>query len=308
MNFFDLHCDTLYRLYEEDKGIYKNDFHISIERSKNIDKYIGCFAVWMPDEFRGTQAIDFFNRVYKKFQDEKLKSSKHIKQIYNSKDMDFLNLNQIGMIFTVEGGSVLGGKIEQIKYLYECGVKVITLTWNGTNEIGAGAFDQKSGGITEFGIKAVKEMEKLGIIIDISHASRKLFYDVSKIATKPFIATHSNSYSVCKHDRNLTDEQFKIIKENGGIVGITFCPAFLKEDSDANIDDIMKHIEHFLSMNGEKVLSIGSDFDGTDMPNGIIGIQSIEILYEYLLKHNYRETLVNDILYNNAYSFFRKII
>lgn len=306
MNFFDLHCDTLYEIYSRDQGLYENDCHISIKRSESINKYIGCFAVWMPDEYRDQEAIKFFDCVYNKFLSEKEKNAPYMKFIEASNDMENLSKGKKGMILTVEGGSVLGGNIERIKYLRECGVKAITLTWNGENEIGGGSGSPR--GITDFGVKAVKEMEKQGIIIDISHASEELFYDVSRIAQKPFIATHSNSYSVCEHKRNLTDEQFQVIKNKGGIVGVTFCKKFLNLNKDASLSDILNHIEHFLSLSGEKTVSIGSDFDGTDVPRELEGIQTVEILYEYLLRHNYSEKLIYDIFYGNAYEFFKKMI
>ena len=308
MKFFDLHCDTLYEIYKQKQDLYENNCHVSIKRSKYINKYIGCFAIWMPDNYRGSEALCFFDNVYKNFLLEKDKNSFFLECINKSKDMDDFAKEKIGVILTVEGGSVLGGDINRIKYLKHAGVKVITLTWNGPNEIGDGCRVLNSRGITDFGIKAVKEMEKAGIVIDISHASEHLFYDVANISKKPFIATHSNSYSVCSNKRNLTDEQFRIIRDKGGIVGITFCKKFLNSDKDASLSDIIKHIEHFLALSGEKVLSIGSDFDGADIVNGISGIQSMEILCEYLLKHNYNDELIYNIFYNNAYKFFQKMI
>lgn len=307
MKLFDLHCDTLYEMYEKNQRLYKNNLQVSLDKAKSIDKYIGCFAVWIPDNYREDRAVNFFDSVYKNFQNEIVKNSKHISQLYSGEDINELSSEKMGVILAVEGGSVLGGDIDKIKYLYNCGVRVMTLTWNGENEIGGGSSKPESG-ITQIGTQIIKELEKIGIIIDVSHAGRKLFYDVCEISQKPFIATHSNSYSVCKHERNLTDDQINIIKENEGIIGITFCTRFLNSEKDASLHDIIKHIDHFLSMGAEKILAVGSDFDGADMPSEIKGIQDIGILYEYLLRKNYNESLVNDIFYNNAYNFFRRII
>ena len=178
----------------------------------------------------------------------------------------------------------------------------MTLTWNGTCEIGDGVGVENSKGLSKFGSLVIKEMEKYGIIVDISHASEKLFYDISQTASKPFIATHSNSKCICPHRRNLTDEQFKVIKSFGGIVGITFAKDFLSQ-KDAGVTDIIKHIEYFLSLSGENTLSIGSDFDGTDMPKGINDIESVYDLYEQMLRLNYNESLLDKIFYKNAYDF-----
>lgn len=308
MRFFDLHCDTLYEIYTQNQGFYENKCHISLKRSKKLKNYIGCFAFWIPDDFRGENAVEFFNKLYKKFDKEKEQNSSLLKIINSANCMENILDSQIGIILAIEGCAVLNGDLARVKILRELGIKVITLTWNGSNEIGDGSLVKNPNGITEFGIKAVKEMEKNNIIVDVSHASRKLFYDVAEISQKPFIATHANSYSICKHKRNLTDEQFNLIKERGGLVGITFCKEFLNSEKDAKISDIMKHIEYFLALGGENVLSIGSDFDGTEIPDEIKGIQSIDKLYEYLLRHNYNEELVDRIFYKNSYNFFKKML
>ncbi len=102
----------------------------------------------------------------------------------------------------------------------------------------------------------------------------------------------------------MTDEQFQVIQNRGGLVGINFVPEFLNSSGEAGIDDVLRHTEHFLSLGGENCLAIGSDFDGTDLPNGIKGIESVEEIAERMLRENYSETLVNSILFDNANQFF----
>lgn len=311
MRFFDLHCDTLYRCVVEDKDIHKNDFHVSAQRAKNYYPYIGCFAVWIRDDVRGTKAINFFDKAVKKLKNQEALYGEFFKVCGSSEHLQAItenNLGENGIILTVEGGAVLAGDISRVKHLRDMGVKIMTLTWNGSCELGDGVGVENSPGLTDFGVNVVQNMEKFGIIVDVSHASEKLFYDVSEIATKPFIATHSNSKKVCANRRNLTDEQFKVIKEKGGIVGITFCNDFLTEESDASFDDVLRHVEHFLSLGGENILSIGSDFDGADIPNQMTGIESIEELYEYFLIKNYSENLLDKIFFGNAYEFMTKFI
>jgi membrane dipeptidase len=262
----------------------------------------------MHDEYRGDKATDYFDRTYHTFKNEILLNRAYIMQCQNAGDFQKAEKEQkCGAILTVEGGSATAGNIERIWYMAALGVKIMTLTWNGTNEIGDGANVKDGTGLTEFGKKAVAEMEYMGIVVDVYHASASLFYDVASIAKKPFIATHSNSRTVCNHRRNLTDEQFCIIRDTGGIVGLNFCKFFLKEDGNADLADIMKHIDHFLSLGGENVLSIGSDFDGTDMPKNITGIESMEPLYDALLKQNYSQSLVDAIFFGNAYKFFTSL-
>ncbi len=305
VNFFDLHCDTLSKALDENKQFYENDLHISLKRAQKYDNYIECFAAWIPDEFRGDAAMSHFNRLYQKLISEQKNNADIFSICKDANDIENLvkSGNKTGAVLTVEGGAVLGGKLENVRYLREKGVRVMTLTWNGACEIGDGVEAPNAGGLSDFGKKAVKEMEKCGIIVDVSHASEKMFYDVYEISEKPFIATHSDSKKVCNHRRNLTDEQFRIIAKCGGIVGINFCNDFLSDNNSASFDDIIKHAEHFLELGGENVISFGSDFDGCDVAVEIAGIECIENLYEYFLKKNYNQNVVDKMFFGNAYKF-----
>lgn len=306
MQLFDLHCDTLYRAYTEKSTLFNDSFHISFNKTGGISPYIQCLAVWIPDEYRNENAERLFLGCVNKLE-EQLKGTE-IKWCKNGDDIrEVQSENKKGIILTVESGAVLSGKIENISMLKKYGVKMMTLTWNGKNELGDGVGVENSGGLTDFGKKAVREMEKNNIIVDISHASEKLFYDVAEIAGKPFCASHSDSKKITPHKRNLTDEQFEIIKNSGGLVGLNFCRDFLnKRATNAEMYDIIRHAEHFLSLGGEKTLAIGGDFDGADIPHDMNGIDSMPRLYELFLKQNYNQSLVDDIFFNNAAEFFSK--
>lgn len=303
MKLFDLHCDTLYRAFFENGGLFNNDFHISFDRIDSIEPYIQCMAVWVPDEFRNKNAIQLFENCRKKLNDE-LKDT-NIKIIYSQDDIiEIESKKGKGVVLTVEGGAVLGGKLENVDYLAKCGVKIMTLTWNGNCELGDGIGVEGAKGLTNFGKSVVAKMEQNSIVVDVSHSSVPMFYDVAELSTKPFCATHSNSKQICPHRRNLTDEQFSIIKDKGGIVGLNLSRGFLREDEDkACMLDVLRHAEHFLSLGGEKTLAIGTDFDGTDIPIDMTGIESMNKLYELFLKHNYNEKLLEDIFFNNARNF-----
>ena len=306
MQLFDLHCDTLYRAYTEKSTLFNDSFHISFNKTGEISPYIQCLAVWITDEYRGENAEKFFLGCVNKLE-EQLKGT-DIKWCKNGEDIrNVQSKKQKGIILTVESGAVLGGKIENISMLKKYGVKMMTLTWNGRNELGDGVGVENGGGLSAFGKQAVKEMEKNNIVVDVSHASEKLFYDVAEIAEKPFCASHSDSKTITPHKRNLTNEQFEIIKNSGGLVGLNFCRDFLnKRATNAEMYDIIRHAEHFLSLGGEKTLAIGGDFDGADIPYDINGIETMPKLYELFLKQNYSQSLVDDIFFNNAADFFAK--
>lgn len=308
MRLFDLHCDTLYRANFENGSLFDNTFHISFNRTDGIEPYIQCMAVWIPDEFRNKNAIQLFENCRQKLNNQLRDTD--IRIIHSKDDIQAIEIAKgKGVILTVEGGAALGGNLNNVDYFAECGVKMMTLTWNGSCEIGDGIGVENAKGLTEFGKTVVEKMEQNGIIIDISHASIPLFYDVVELAKKPICASHSNSKSICSNKRNLTDEQFSIIKESGGIVGLNLSRGFLRDDEDsACMIDVLKHAEHFLSLGGEKTLAIGTDFDGTDIPIDMTGIESMNMLYEIFLKHNYNESLVEDIFFNNARNFMLEFL
>lgn len=307
MRFFDLHCDTLYRCLEEDASLCRNNFHISLQKGNAFENWGQCFAAWIPDELRGSDAVSLVDRAIAKFEAE-LEANKHFMQkctsAKNLKDAE--KARKCASILALEGGAALDGKISELYKVATRGVKIITLTWNGHCELGDGCGVLNPLGITAFGKEAVKKMQELGVFVDVSHASDKLFYDVVNVSQKPIIATHSNSRAVCGHKRNLTDEQFRLIKDSGGIVGINFCKDFLNERGAAGFDDILAHVEHFLQLGGEHTICMGSDFDGADMPSGISGIESIGSLRDYFAQKGYGDDILEDIFYNNAHRFFRE--
>lgn len=302
MKLIDLHCDTLYKSVTQNLPLNDNSFEVKLAIGN--DRKLQCYAVWLPDDIGGDEAENLFFSA-----SERLKSecNKHnINLLYPGKNLsnDYSSYAN-NAFFTVENGIALNGKLENVKHFFDSGVRIMTLTWNFHNNIGDGAKTENPKGITEFGRRVVAEMEKYGIIVDISHASDKLFYDVAEISVRPFIATHSNSRTVTPNMRNLTDEQFKIIKNKKGIVGLNFHNEFLNSEPEkSSMFDIIKHADYFLSLGGENIIALGSDFDGCTLPNDINGSDSMSNLYELFLRHNYKETLVDKIFYENALNFF----
>lgn len=305
MRYFDLHCDTLTNCYKQGEGLKNNSQHISFEKSP-ADVYIQCCACWIQDSLEKEKTWKYFTDCAELL--KKQEKENGIKQIITGKDL--LDAEKsIGTILTIENCSAFSGKLENIEKAYNYGVKMATLTWNGANDLGSGVRSGESYGLTEFGKKAVKEMERVGITIDISHASEILFWDVVEHTASPVVASHSNAIRLCSNKRNLTDEQFELIKSRGGIVGINFFQKFLNDDfENASMEDIFEHTDYFLSLGGENTVAMGSDFDGCEIPNDMTGIESIAELYEIFAKHNYSEELIDKIFFKNAFDFFKKQI
>lgn len=286
MRFFDLHCDTLYKATTQNSDFNNDTYHITLNKASNIENYKQIFAIWIPDEIKGEYATALFNNAVKKFHEIKV------------------NNGNIQMMFAVENASMLNGDFNNIKLLVDNCAKYVTLTWNDDNELGSGVYSIDDFGLTTFGKEVVKELENNNIVVDVSHASDKLFYDIIKVSSKPFIASHSNSRKVTNVKRNLTDDQFKIIRDNGGIVGLNFYKGFLNDNENmACVDDIIRHAEHFLNLNGENVVSIGADFDGADMPSDINGIESLQVIYNRFVEE-FGLKITEKIFFKNADNFF----
>ena len=301
----DLHCDTLWRCVQTPGAcLHTNAFHLDISRGMKYSPWLQCFAAWIPDEFRGESAFEMFGKMRDFLYDSLEKNPDSMALIRTGKDLEKAKKDgKCAVLFTVEGGAAIGDDLNRIRVLYDAGVRMMTLTWNGANAFGGGA--DAPGKLTPFGKSAISLMEKLGMVVDLSHASDPLFWSVAEIARKPMMASHSNSREVCPHRRNLTDEQFCVLRDRKGLVGLNFTNSFLnKKEECASEEDILRHAEHFLALGGEDVLALGSDFDGTTVPDGIQGIQSMDALANLFLRHGYSETLVEKIFFRNVWNFF----
>lgn len=309
MNFFDLHCDTAFECSGplNDIALDKGAHHLSLDRGRYLDGWHQVFAIFMPDELRGDAAVAHYHKVRDYIYRQAELFPEHFSICRTADDLENTEKKGVcGAIISVEGGSAAAGSLENIRSMYDDGVRLMTLTWNAANEIAKGVLSPEKGGLTSFGKEAVALMEQLGMIVDVSHLSDEGFYDLASFASKPFVASHSCSRALCPHPRNLTDEMFTHICKAHGLVGINFSRGFLHTPEQADITDIIRHTEHFLSLGGENTVCMGSDFDGTDMPDGVSGIESMGELYELFLKHNYSETLVRKIFWSNAKEFFSK--
>lgn len=306
--WIDLHCDTLTRERNRPAGVPTLDnpaFHLSLSKVPAGTHWIQCFAIFVPDTYRGQKAIDFFDHYSASFHAQMEQNKDRV-----SACACFFNLEaalaagKFGAVLTVEGGAVLAGQLERVEAIRSAGVRMLTLTWNGPNELGSG--HDTSAGLTAFGREAVAELERQGILVDVSHLNDKGFEDLLAVAKRPFVASHSNARSVCSHRRNLPDAFIQEMVRRGGLIGLNYAKSFLSNSGEGGLDDIYRHVCRFLELGAGPYLALGSDYDGTDIHTDLDSVEKCPEIYAYLTGHGIPAETAEGILFGNAWRFFQK--
>lgn len=268
MRIIDLHCDTILKLWEEQgkAELYRNSFSVDVEKLKAGNSLAQFFAVFIDREQHG-QPFSVFQDMAAVFFRELEKNSDTLAFAASAADLEtnFSN-GKISCFLTIEEGAVLEGKLENLHAARRLGVSLITLTWNYPNEIGYpnSEWRCRHQGLTAFGRDLVAEMNRLGMLIDVSHLSDQGFADVAELSKQPFVASHSNARTVTHHSRNLTDEMIKTLANKGGVIGLNFCAEFLGVSDISLVDDMVRHVLHIKQIGGSDVIALGTDFDGVD--------------------------------------------
>lgn len=294
----DAHCDTLSVIMKRNCRLFRNNCHIDIERMLRKNDHIQFFAAFTNPSYGPAYSLNTILKMFDYFLIETANNSEYISLCISCSEIEnSLKQGKIAALLSIEGGEILQGELSTLRMFYRLGVRSICLTWNNRNEIADGADEEASGGgLTRFGEDVVREMNSIGMIIDLSHISSKGFFDVINISKKPVIVSHSNAMKICSHRRNLNDEQIYAIKKNGGVIGINLYPYFLNNTKNASVTDVLKHIEHIAGIAGDDHIGIGSDFDGIDcIPQGINGVEDLDIIFNELLKLNYKQESVEKI-------------
>lgn len=303
ISVFDAHCDTISRCWREYEGLYANSGMISLERTAGFVQYCQFFALWTADGYTGYPlGGDSVERAYhallRCFKDQMARNSEKIVQCRTAGEAERANRQGKAAAFlAVEGAELLGCDPARLDEAAAEGVAAINLTWNHANALSGSSKEEPERGLSPLGREFVAKMEDLHILVDVSHLSEAGFWDVAELARRPFIASHSNAKLVWDHTRSLTDGQINAIIKNQGVIGLNFYEEFVGGSRD--LDMVRAHLDHLLELGGEKTVALGGDWDGCDTIADLPAIDSLPRLYEHLLHHGYRETVVQDLFYNN---------
>ncbi len=298
MPIFDLHADSLVKAYENDYSL-KDSKSLQVNLDKIIkEKYFcQCFAIFVKDSEK--EPFSYYKKVVE-FYNKNIENAK----INNVSKSGVFKRNKVNAILTIENACVIGNDLSKIDFLKSDGVKMVTLVWNDENNL---AYSHKDGekGLKPFGFECIEKFNELGIIVDLSHISKKGFNQACLHSKKPIVASHSNSKSVCNNSRNLSDENLRLLAENGGVVGVNFYPPFISTSKNANYLEILGyHVKQIKKVAGIDSISIGSDFDGIEKTCIIDEPNKIEILIKYLKEQGFTSSEIDKISYKNALRVF----
>lgn len=321
MRLIDMHCDTIWRLIMLERGehgetprresLLHNTGMLDIEGMKKAGTITQFFAnfIYMDwydfDWDKGYEAaLHMIERAKKELTNADVQLSTSVEEI-------FCQPSKAGGILTIEEGGILNGQMERLHNLYNQGIRLMTLTWNYENCIGFPTSDEPelmNKGLKPFGIEVVEEMNRLGMIVDVSHLSDGGFWDVIKYSKKPIAASHSNTRALCDVRRNLTDDMLKALGENGGVAGVNFFPHFVQKNGKCTADDIAAHVKHMIQVGGEDLPAVGTDFDGYDMGESEINhVRDMDKFYDALRKADLTESQIEKVCYKNAERLLREV-
>ncbi len=307
----DAHCDTLIPVLEGRRslGEYSESGHLDIPRLKKAGVDVQFFAAFVNPIFKKRtlyRTLELLDALYT----EAERNSDSLIIAGSGEDIDrAVKTGKIAAILALEGGDCLEGSLGVLRMLHRLGVRSITLTWNHRNDLADGVAEARTnGGLTEFGVAVVEEMNRLKMLVDVSHLSEAGFWDVIEVSKQPFIASHSNSSSVYRHRRNLDDNQVRALARKGGVIGINFYSKFVGAGK-VTVDDLLDHIDHIASVGGMDCIGLGSDFDGIDETvEGLEDVSKLWMLTYGLLRRGYKDGDIKKILGGNFLRVIREVL
>jgi membrane dipeptidase len=304
----DLHADTLLQVAEGARslGVRSRTGHVDLPRLRAGGVDVQVFAVWIAPQYAPDRGYARAMELLGAFQRELGRSSDRLVLCTTVEEIRrAVASGKTAAVLSVENGEAIGDRLENLDTLYRHGVRILSLTWNGSNRLADGVGGTEHGGLTPLGRQVLARMQHLGIVVDVSHLSEVAFWQVLEATRGPVVATHSNAAAVHPHPRNLTDDQLQAIARRGGVVGVNFVPEFL---GGASLAHVVRHVRHMVEVMGPDHVALGSDFDGTSTtPEGLADVSHLPALTAALLRSGLRPEIVRKFLGENALRVFRTV-
>lgn len=299
--YFDAHCDTIYRCLRTGAQLRENDGHLDLRRASAFGRFAQVFALYQdPEEVpQGSTMVREGQLLHQKFLREMEQNRDVIVPCRTGAEVDRAAADgKMAAILSIEGAELIGCDPGQVETAAEWGVRLLNPVWNHANRLSGSNAELPEQGLTSYGRDFARRMEDCGIYPDVSHISDPGFWDLVRLARGPVVASHSNSRALCPHRRNLTDDMFRAIRDSGGVVGLNLYRPFVGPAG--TMEELTAHVEHFLSLGGEKTLCLGGDLDGCEeLAAGMEGIQDVPQLWQALADRGYPRQLLEDLFWNN---------
>lgn len=298
--YFDAHCDTISACTLEGRPLRKNGGHLDLERLQAYSKAAQVFALFADGEdYPAGGLFEQCRKMHDILREEAAKNADILTFCPQGKGVAEANAGgRIAALLSIEGGELLNCDPANLELAANWGVRCINTTWNHANALSGCHKEEPDRGLSDVGRAWIKESQRLGIFADVSHLSDRGFWDIIEMTDQPVIATHSNSRAVCGHTRNLTDDMFRAISQTGGVAGINFWLDFV--GGTHAMEDVIRHVDHFMDLGGAKHLALGGDLDGcAALAGGMKGLEDVPMLWDALKAHGYDDATLDDIFYNN---------
>jgi len=313
---FDAHCDTLQEVLAGKRrlGERSEEGHADLPRLCEGGVTAQIFALFVSPNYFPRGAARQALRLLDVFYQELGENADQLTLATSASDIERAKAeSKVAGILSLEGAEPLEGDLRVLRAFYKLGVRNIGLTWNLRNAAADGVDETRSNsGLTNFGVQLVQEMNRLGIMVDISHLSSTGVRDVLRVSEAPVIASHSNAYALCSHRRNLTDEQLESVASNRGVVGVTFVPSFVtKDENQATLERVLDQIDYMVKTMGVDHVGLGSDFDGFlgfGKVRGLEDVTRLPRLTAGMVERGYGEEDVKKILGGNFMRVFREVV
>lgn len=300
----DTHCDTP-MFFPQGVNFTKRDSRILVDLYKMTDSRQDAVTMvaYLPQPKEGEQFTDiapfpvegpraYADLILDKIQETVLGDERHIALARTPADLETnKRMGRKSLMTGIENGLALEDNLANVEHFAQRGIVYITLCHNGDNQIcdSARRSNATNGGVSDFGAKVIDEMNRLGIMVDMSHAGEQSFYDALDISRTPIVCSHSDCRSLCDVPRNLTDDQLRALAQKGGVAHITLYGGFLRTDGEACINDAMEHLEHAISIMGVEHVGLGTDFDGDGGVPGLANSSELINFTRELLRRRYSE-------------------
>ena len=325
MFVLDSHCDTPSQMMRGlDIGIAGDRSQVDLPKLKAGGVDASFFALYtsadLSEDEAATKVLEMLARVYDALD---VYSEQAALALTPEDALRNKGKGLVSIFLGMENGSPIHKSLPLLRQFYRMGVRYMTLTHNGDNEIAdSAAQGTRWHGLSPFGREVVDEMNRLGMIVDVAHVSDETFYDVIKCSKAPIVSTHSCCRALASHRRNMTDDMIRTLADHGGVIQINFYPVFLsdlyasfyevkgeKASPRPGVSDVVNHIDHAVKVGGIEHVGIGTDFDGIEVtPKGLDDISKLPKVFDQLKRKGYSEDQIELIAGKNFLRAFNDVI